>query len=46
MILGSAIWAIANLIRRDSLLSNVLTLLLGVGWFFVYVWASLAHFPF
>jgi len=46
LILGSAIWAIANLIRRDSLLSNVLTLLLGVGWFFVYVWASLARFPF
>jgi hypothetical protein len=46
LIIGSAIWAIANLIRRDSPLSNVLTLLLGVGWFFLYVWASVARFPF
>ena len=40
LILASAIWAIANLIRRDSPLSNVLTLLLSGGWFFLYVWAS------
>jgi hypothetical protein len=46
LIFGSAIWAIANLIRRESPLSNVLTLLLGVGWFFLYVWASVARFPF
>ena len=46
MILGSAIWAIVNLIRRDSPLSNVLSLLLSVGWFFLYVWASMARFPF
>ena len=46
MILGSAIWAIANLLRRDSPVSNVLTLLLSLGWFFLYVWASVARFPF
>jgi hypothetical protein len=46
LILGSAIWAMVNLIRRDSPLSNVLTLCLGVGWFFLFVWASMARFPF
>jgi hypothetical protein len=40
MILGSAIWAIANLVRRDAVLSNVLTLVLSAGWFFLYVWAQ------
>jgi hypothetical protein len=38
MILGSAVWAIANLIRKDSPLSNALTLILIVGWFYLYVW--------
>jgi len=46
MILGSAILAISNLIRRNSPLSNVLSLLLGVGWFLFYMWASVARFPF
>jgi hypothetical protein len=46
MILGSAIWAITNLIRRDFPLSNVLTLLLSVGWFFFYGWAIVALFTF
>jgi hypothetical protein len=46
IILGGAIWAIANLFRRDSPVSNVVTLLLGLGWLFLYVWASVARFPF
>ena len=45
MIFGSAIWAIANLIRRDSPHWNVLTLILSVGWFCVYLWASMARIP-
>jgi hypothetical protein len=44
--LGSAIWAIANLVRRASPLWNVFALLLSVGWFFFYVWASVARFPY
>jgi len=46
LILGSAIWAVANLIRRDSPWSNVFALLLTLGWFFLYAWASVARFPF
>ena len=45
MIIGSVIWANVNLIRRNSVGSNVLTLLFSVAWFFVYVWASMALFP-
>ena len=44
--LGQRHWAVLNAIWRDSPLSNMLTLLLGVGWFFLNVWASVARFPF
>jgi hypothetical protein len=46
VILASAIWAIANLFRRDAVWSNVLTLMLSLGWAFIYLWASVARFPF
>jgi hypothetical protein len=46
MILGSAILAIVNLFRRNAVWLNVCALFLSVGWFFLYVWSSLARFPF
>jgi hypothetical protein len=45
MILGSAIWAIANLVRREAVWSNVLALISSAAWFFLYVWASMARIP-
>jgi hypothetical protein len=46
MILASVIWAIVNLLRRDAVRSNLLALGLSFGWALIYVWASLARFPF
>jgi len=46
MILGSAILAIVNLFRRNAAWLNVSALFLSVGWFFLFIWSTLARFPF
>ena len=45
MIVASVIWAILNLFRRDAVRSNILTVILSCGWFFIYLWASMARVP-
>jgi hypothetical protein len=46
MILGSAIWAIANLIRRDAVWWNMLTLLVSMGWYILILRISAESFLF
>ena len=46
IILASAILAITNLSRRNAVWLNVSALFLGIGWFFLFVWSTLARFPF
>jgi hypothetical protein len=45
VIIASMIWAIVNLFRRDAVRTNILTLVLSLGWAWVYLWASLARLP-
>jgi hypothetical protein len=45
-VLASSIFAIVNLVRRHAIWSNVLALILSFGWACIYVWASIARFPF
>jgi hypothetical protein len=46
IILVSVLWAIVNLLRRTAVWSNVITLMMSFGWYCIYVWASVARFPF
>ena len=40
IVLASVIWAIANLLRRHAVWSNALTLVLGLGWVCILIWAT------
>jgi hypothetical protein len=46
MIVGSIIWAIINLIRGDSPVSNAFAFMLSVGWLYLYLFAIASRLPF
>ena len=45
-LLVAVVWAITNLLRRYAIRTNVITLVVVFGWACVFVWATLARFPF
>ena len=44
MILGSAVWAIANLLFRNAVRLNAIALLVLVGWVLLFVWVAVTSF--
>jgi len=43
---ASAIWAMVNLVRKEAVRPNIVTILVSFGWLCFFVWTPLGYFPF